>query len=240
MNISCEDRGVVVTESSNWTFDGHGRYRRSPRGQRVMVACVDGALDYDDWHPFEVAELATDLTTGEVRLRLLPPDRPAGSIGILSGVVLYTNLVPESHRGAAGFGAPDEWFAPSPVPADKDLWPGELPFTAFGQFGPDALDLRVFDQDIYWVDRSGNPHLISEMSQGHVENVVAMLTEFAEKYHQATVLRESVQAIGDTMLGRPNVKTLLDDLEVGSVASADALDWLHSTPLMRSLLTPRN
>jgi hypothetical protein len=50
-----------------------------------------------------------------------------------------------------------ESFPPSPVPSDERLWPGELPFTAFGQVGADHLDLHVFDQDVYWVDRIGAP-----------------------------------------------------------------------------------
>jgi hypothetical protein len=45
-------------------------------------------------------------------------------------------------------------FPSSPVPSDARLWPTGLPFTAFGQFGDDRLDLRVFDQDVYWVDRT--------------------------------------------------------------------------------------
>jgi hypothetical protein len=42
-----------------------------------------------------------------------------------------------------------------PAATDVVLWPDELPFTAFGQFGANFLDLRVFDQDIWWVDRDG-------------------------------------------------------------------------------------
>jgi hypothetical protein len=37
---------------------------------------------------------------------------------------------------------------------------GELPFEAFGQFGPGRLDLRVLDQDTRWVDIYAVPHVV--------------------------------------------------------------------------------
>lgn len=70
-------------------------------------------------------------------------------------------------------------FLPSPVPSDARLWPFELPFTAFGHLGEGMLDLRVFDQDVYWVDRVGTPHLVSEMSRDYIENVVTFLVHCA-------------------------------------------------------------
>jgi len=41
---------------------------------------------------------------------------------------------------------------PSPVPDDTNLWEGEKPFTAFGQWGSGRMDKRVFSQDVWWVD----------------------------------------------------------------------------------------
>ena len=73
-------------------------------------------------------------------------------------------------------------YAPSPVPSDARLWPLELPFTAFGHLGEDMLDLRVFDQEVYWVDRIGTPHLVLQMSRDYIENVITFLVDLREQY----------------------------------------------------------
>jgi hypothetical protein len=121
------------------------------------------------------------------------------------------------------------------VPSDSDLWPGELPFTAFGQFGNDRLDLRVFDQDRYWVDRHGHPHEIAEMTLGYIENVIVMLDGRAVEFHAATTLRCALQAYGDRLLGRPNGDLLIVAAGAAGIADLDPGVWLESTPLMRAL-----
>lgn len=73
-------------------------------------------------------------------------------------------------------------YPPSPVSSDARLCPGELPFTAFGQFGVDSLDLRVLDQDTYWIDRHGRAQLLREMSAEFLENVIAFLSELRDQY----------------------------------------------------------
>lgn len=39
-------------------------------------------------------------------------------------------------------------WEPSPVPADRDLLEGDLPFTAWDQYPPGVLDIRVFDRGV--------------------------------------------------------------------------------------------
>lgn len=232
--IGGEDRGVVVTASSTWTFDGNGHYRRTPRRTPHLtcggVVSAGTSLEYGAWHEFVCASFVHG---DGMRVRILPAGRPDGSFGILTGDVLWTNLLKDPSHPLAGPAGP--WFVPSPVPADSDLWPGELPFTAFGQFGPDALDLRVFDQDMFWVDRTGTPHLLTEMGEEYLTNVLGMLRSRAAEFHGTTVMRESVQRIGDTLLGRVNAGQLVAELGVGSVAATDADTWLESTPLVRRL-----
>lgn len=126
---------------------------------------------------------------------------------------------------------PEPPYAPSPVPSDARLWPGELPFTAFGQWGKDKLDLRVFDQDTWWVDVHGTAHRIDEMSYAYQCNVVMFLREHAEQWHQATMLRAALQAAGDTLAGLDP----LEDLNPGTIAQMSPLQWLEQTPLMRKL-----
>lgn len=75
---------------------------------------------------------------------------------------------------------------PSPVPADRDLWLGEPPFTRWGQHPHGILDLRVFDQDIWWVDITQQPHRIEEMSDAYVANVIGFLHRYRDYYYLAT------------------------------------------------------
>jgi hypothetical protein len=126
-------------------------------------------------------------------------------------------------------------FPPSPVPLDADPWPGELPFTAFGQFGVDHIDLRVFDQDVYWVDRFGVGHRIDEMPDDYRANVVAFLVERVERFHTATYLRLAIQAAGDALLGRVSGEVLAAEIGAPRIVELDACVWLESTPLMRRL-----
>jgi len=222
--------GVVVTSRSVWTFDGHGRFRRTARTARTEGPSVP----YGSWGDFVQARFVGD--DSAVLLSVLPSGRPPGSFGLLSSTVLWTNLGTGSESLDASFGPAGEWFAPSPVPSDMDLWPGELPFTAFGQFGPDSMDLRVFDQDAYWVDRSGDPHRIESMGREYVENVTRMLLERADEFHVAYQLRECLQSAGDALLGRVNGRVLACSLGIGSVGDVSASAWMRSTPLLRRLL----
>jgi len=127
-------------------------------------------------------------------------------------------------------------YPPSPVPSDSRLWPFERPFTAFGQFGDDMLDLRVFDQDVYWVDRHGAPHLLNEMSTDYIENVIDFLMGLRDQYFADTQRRWFIQTLGDQLLfDEPGGETLAAALGRPSAGALTAEDWLESTPLMRAL-----
>ena len=129
-----------------------------------------------------------------------------------------------------------ESYAPSPVPADQRLWPGELPFTAFGQFGADMLDLRVFDQEVYWVDRSGCPHLLMKMSAEYVGNVIVFLEECCESFFVASIWRAVAQGLGDQILfGDPGGDVLAVLAGGPSWEDLTPQEWLAATPLMRAL-----
>lgn len=229
--IGFDSTGAVVTESSVWLFDGRGGFRRTPREGRNP----DAELGYAGWDHLAFAEFV-ETSLSETRLRVLPLGRPPGSFGLLSGPVLWSSFVVDPLYPERLAGPAQAWFPESPVPGDRDLWPGELPFTAFGQFGPDRLDLRVFDQDVYWVDRAGDPHVIASMGHDYAGNVARMLLDRADEFHLAYRLRESVQVLGDSLLGRVNGTVLAAATGVGSVAAVDAVSWLRSTPLMRRLL----
>jgi hypothetical protein len=134
----------------------------------------------------------------------------------------------------------DSPYPPSPVPSDDDLGDDELPFTAFGQFGPGKLDLRVFDQDVYWVDVYGQGHLLTQMSADYRRNVIEFCLQHAASYHAAYVVRELVGSVVEAFEGRPSAAVLSSQLGVPTAADLDADTWIKTTPLLRRLraLTP--
>lgn len=121
------------------------------------------------------------------------------------------------------------------MPSDADLWPGELPFTAWGQWDHGALDLRVFEQDIWWVDAGQEPHRLTEMSEEYLTNVVTFLTAGVEYFYQAQGKRLLLEILTDALVGRDNAELVA--LAAGAPALSDITpaSWLAGTPLMRAL-----
>jgi hypothetical protein len=118
---------------------------------------------------------------------------------------------------------------PSPVPSDEFLLPGEKPFTDFGQWGIDRMDLRVFDQDLFWVDRFGVPHVLTEMSQEYRLNVLTFLENNVQSFYTAYFLRAVTQVVSD--LAFKTNASLLPGLDPEVLANLTPLEWLKSTPL---------
>ena len=115
----------------------------------------------------------------------------------------------------------------SPVPSDARLWEGEAPFTEFGQWEEGKLDLRVFDQDTWWVDRLGRPHLIENMPKDYIDNVIAFLIENEKYFYQGTVMRALLQTTTDILEGL----SILPGLDPNVLLKMTPHDWLQSTPL---------
>lgn len=130
-------------------------------------------------------------------------------------------------------GVNDDAF-PGPDLSDGDLWPGELPFTAFGQWGPGNIDLRVFDQDEWWVDVFGAPHRLDEMSDCYRRNVLSFLTERTEEWFAVNLRRAALTSLGNLLQGRVDGELMACSFN-GSIGDVDAYTWLESTPLVRKL-----
>lgn len=141
----------------------------------------------------------------------------------------------QTHRGPFGP------FEPSPVPSDRDLLPGELPFTAWGQYHVGSLDLRVFDQGTWWVDADQRPHRLAEMSSEYLDNVIAYLHDDAEYFYVATRRRHILEDATDLLLGRLPVNAVAEGFGATSLADVSPEVWLASTPLVRAIrdLQPR-
>lgn len=126
----------------------------------------------------------------------------------------------------------------SPVPADAFLDASEVPFTRFGWRGYGALDIRVFEQDEFWVNIHGEAVRLEEMDSEYVANVIALLEESAPRHYRSAVHRwlEKADEVPVWALPAP-VGADLDwyggeGYELGVVF---AYRWLDDTPLMRRL-----
>lgn len=126
-------------------------------------------------------------------------------------------------------------FELSPVPADRDLLPGELPFTAWGQHPEGSLDLRVFDQGTWWVDVQQCPHRITDMSVEYLNNVMGYLASSAEYFYVATLRRTWTEDATDLLLGRLPVNAVAESLGATSLVDVSPEVWFESTPLVRAL-----
>lgn len=123
----------------------------------------------------------------------------------------------------------DESLEMPNVAASKPAW------APWGSSDPGALDLRVLDQGQWWVDITGTPHLLAQMSATYLGNVEALLVEHAEALfygYAAWVLRGE---IWDALEGRLNPETVARQAGVASLARLDPRTWLSATPLMRAL-----
>lgn len=133
-----------------------------------------------------------------------------------------------------------DFYPSSPVPADRWLFGGELPFTAFGQHGKDALDLRVFEQDVWWVDRYGQEHLLTEMDTDYLRAVKFHMLRYSKNHHEGAKRRYSIELalIESTMTKnslvdyegyRTHVLTKRDPRLV------ESFEWLEGTPLYKRI-----
>lgn len=125
-------------------------------------------------------------------------------------------------------------YLPSPVPSDQNLHEEELPFTAFGQHGEGNMDLRVFEQDKYWVNINGEPFLLDEMEQDYLFNVMSHLFTNVENFYVAIVRRAAIDlilnALSNSLSGEP---PMVEQLH--GIGSVTPVEWLNSTPLVKRI-----
>ncbi len=115
---------------------------------------------------------------------------------------------------------------------DDRLWPGERPFTEFGQWGYGSLDLRVFDQDTVWCNIAGRALKVTHMDPDYRANVLAFLRDNAAYFHLMTIRRRLIELYADLADGvlEPVGADQLRDL-----LGRDPVEWIAATPIARAL-----
>ena len=101
---------------------------------------------------------------------------------------------------------------------------------------PGTLNLRVLDQDRIWIDQTGRVHLLAEMDEPYLANVLSFLVDHAPALKQ----RLAIARVCELLDG---VDKNLEPVEIGHIAvlAIDALEqedpaaWLNATPLARAI-----
>ena len=117
---------------------------------------------------------------------------------------------------------------------DHDTRP-DRPFTDFGQFGSGKLDLRVFLQDEYWVDKDGTGHLITSMSDDYRSNVIRMLLIEAEVLHMEILILITGMIAGAIVNRDADGMESLKRNEIPLLQTESSYDFIENTPLMKRL-----
>lgn len=133
-----------------------------------------------------------------------------------------------------------DFYPSSPVPADRWLFPGELPFTAFGQLGKDALDLRVFEQNVWWTDRYGQEHLLTEMDTDYLRAVKFHMLRYSKHHHEGAKRRYSIEvALTESMFTRHDLADYEGYrnyvLTKRDPRLMESFEWLEGTPLYKRI-----
>lgn len=110
-----------------------------------------------------------------------------------------------------------------------------LPFTSFGQFGENGFDIRVLEQDEWWVNVHGEPFLLTKMSKDYLTNVRTMLFKQALTYHFFFIQKTMDEIISDYSAGKLNGDILNYELNGTTVADMPHEEWLETMPLVKRI-----
>lgn len=110
-----------------------------------------------------------------------------------------------------------------------------MPFTVWDQWPVGSLDLRVFEQDVYWVDINQRPHRIDQMTALYRRNVIRFLSGNQDYYFVMWARLHLLRLVAGLLTGGVDGDTRAPAL--GNPAQDDLWpgEWLESTPLMRRL-----
>lgn len=98
---------------------------------------------------------------------------------------------------------------------------------------PGRLDLRILDQNAYWVTRGAAVVLIADMSTDHLRNVARMLNDMAMLLHLHAMADMILcpEEAADSLVG----ELATNRLTGSCIATVAPHDWLRATPLLRQI-----
>jgi hypothetical protein len=96
-----------------------------------------------------------------------------------------------------------------------------------------VIRLDTLNQSDYWVDRHGNQHALTDMTQGYLSNVLGHLRDGAERLYELEIRRRETQIFLAELTGWDNGR----DASVPPRGQEAASEWLENTPLVTTLRT---
>jgi hypothetical protein len=96
-----------------------------------------------------------------------------------------------------------------------------------------VIRLDTLDQSDYWVDRHGNQHALTDMTQGYLENVLGHLRDGAARLYQMELSRQEALLLIAEIEGWSNGM----DASILNRDQAAAEAWLENTRLVTALRT---
>lgn len=96
-----------------------------------------------------------------------------------------------------------------------------------------VIRLDTLGQSGYWVDRHGNQHALTDMTQSYLASVLSFLRARAGRLYQLEINRQEFALIAAVTDGWDNGVDAIAPRQ-GPEAAAD---WLENTPLVTTLRT---
>lgn len=100
---------------------------------------------------------------------------------------------------------------------------------------PHAQGWFLFDQDRWWVDREQRRHLLDELSDAYLSNIIGHLERHAEHYYFTALRRSLHEMIEAVAAGHIPGEVVADALGATPLTALTPRAWLEGTPLMRAL-----
>lgn len=102
------------------------------------------------------------------------------------------------------------------------------------QLDAGSFDLRIFDQTTHWVDYHGVTHLIADMSDDYLTNVLAYLEANADRFYAATLTKLTIEALHAVGQGDPDAAQRFVD-KARQHTDLTPHEWVTQTPLYLEL-----
>jgi hypothetical protein len=94
-----------------------------------------------------------------------------------------------------------------------------------------VIRLDTLAQSDYWLDRHGNQHALTDMTQGYLENVLGYLRDGAARLYELELNRQEELLLIAEIEGWSNGV----DASILARGQAAAEEWVESTPLVTTL-----
>lgn len=112
----------------------------------------------------------------------------------------------------------------------------DFPFENFGQFREGTIDIRVFDQDKWWVNYKGEPYLLENTDQETLSSILEFLFNNAEFLYELYITNKLISLIASDIDTESTNEELAKRLaEMDALTGVKPHQWLASSLLSKKL-----